>query len=375
LRARGLETLLLSGDREEAVARVAAALSIARWRSELMPEGKVQALQQWTQRRGPIAMVGDGLNDGPVLAAASVGIAVGGATDLARESADVALPVGALKNLPWLLELAARVRRSILKNLAWALGYNVIALSLAVAGMLQPVIAAGLMAGSSLLVVMRSLRANRESSSLFVFRTREMKRYPLVAVVFCVLGLEMITPAHADHGRSQQVNRAFEAWPVGDYTLTDHYGKTFTTRRVQGRWTFLLLGDTHCAERCKAPLSALAGMYERIGGTRAITTTQVLFISFDPQGDTPALLQKYLAPFDSRFIGATAPWQTLERLADDLGMSARLPASPEMVSAGNKSYHGSLLLMGPDGTVRSEFLPPFDILLLTAEYLKTRARR
>ena len=360
LRARGLETLLLSGDREEAVARVAAALNIAKWRSELMPEGKVQALQQWTQRRGAIAMVGDGLNDGPVLAAASVGIAVGGATDLARESADVTLPLGALKSLPWLLGLAARVRRSILKNLAWALGYNAIALSLAVAGMLQPVIAAGLMAGSSLLVVMRSLRANR---------------YPLVAVVFCVLGLEMITPVHADHARLQQVNRAFEAWPVGDYALTDQYGKTFTTRRVQGRWTFILLGDTHCAERCKAPLSALAGMYQRIGGTKAITTTQVLFVSFDPQGDTPALLQKYLAPFDSRFIGATAPWQTLKRLADDLSMSARLPESPEMVSAGSKSYHGSLLLMGPDGTVRGEFLPPFDVLLLTAEYLKTRARK
>jgi len=114
-------------------------------------------------------------------------------------------------------------------------------------------------------------------------------------------------------------------------------------------------------------------MYQRIGGTKAITTTQVLFVSFDPQGDTPALLQKYLAPFDSRFIGATAPWQTLKRLADDLNMSARLPESP--VSAGNNSYHGSLLLMGPDGTVRGEFLPPFDVLLLTAEYLKTRARK
>src|SRR5207247_10505687 len=127
--------------------RGAAAVNIAQWRSEVRPEGEVEALQQWTQRRGGIAMVGDGLNDGPVLAAASVGIAVGGATDLARESADVTLPVGALKSLPWLLELAARVRRSILKNLAWALGYNAIALSLAVAGRLHAVLAAGRMAG------------------------------------------------------------------------------------------------------------------------------------------------------------------------------------------------------------------------------------
>jgi Cu2+-exporting ATPase len=165
LRARGLDTLLLSGDRERVVARVADTLNIAHWQSELVPEAKVEALQEWTRRRGPIAMVGDGLNDGPVLSVASVGIAVGGATDLARESADISLPAGALKSLPWLLELAARVRRSILANLAWALAYNTIALSLAVAGMLQPVIAAGLMAGSSLLVVVRSLRAHHGSNA------------------------------------------------------------------------------------------------------------------------------------------------------------------------------------------------------------------
>jgi Cu2+-exporting ATPase len=165
LRARGFNTLLLSGDREKAVAQAAHALNIAAWRSELLPDGKVQALQEWTEQLGPVAMVGDGLNDGPVLSAASVGIAVGGATDLARESADATLPEGALTSLPWLMELAARVHRSVLTNLAWALGYNAIALSLAVAGLLQPVIAAGLMAGSSLLVVVRSLRANRVSGA------------------------------------------------------------------------------------------------------------------------------------------------------------------------------------------------------------------
>lgn len=165
LRERGLVTLLLSGDREDVVAQTAGMLGMVSWRSELMPEDKVRALRQWGKERGPIAMVGDGLNDGPVLAAAAVGIAAGGATDLARASADVTLPEGALASLPWLLELATRVRKSIRANLVWALGYNVIALALAAAGFLQPVIAAGLMAGSSLLVVFRSLRANREASA------------------------------------------------------------------------------------------------------------------------------------------------------------------------------------------------------------------
>jgi Cu2+-exporting ATPase len=159
LRRRDMPVLLLSGDREAVVARTATRLGIPVWHSELMPEAKIGALQEAAKRHGPTAMVGDGLNDGPVLAAASVGIAVGGATDLARESADVVLPERALENLPWLLDLAAHVRKSIRANLAWALGYNVIALALAASGVLQPVIAAALMAGSSLLVVARSLSA------------------------------------------------------------------------------------------------------------------------------------------------------------------------------------------------------------------------
>jgi Cu2+-exporting ATPase len=166
LHERGVETLLLSGDTKGPVAKIADALGISSWQAELTPEGKVQALRLWAKQRGPIAMVGDGLNDGPVLASASVGIAVGAATDLAKESADITLPTGGLGSLPWLMQLANRVRKSILANLAWALGYNAVALMLAVTGLLQPVIAAGLMFGSSVLVVMRSLRAGRESASI-----------------------------------------------------------------------------------------------------------------------------------------------------------------------------------------------------------------
>jgi Cu2+-exporting ATPase len=161
LRERGLTLMLLSGDSEPVVASTARTLGIPAWRSALLPEGKVAALAELTQRCGPVAMVGDGLNDGPVLAAASVGIAVGAAADLARESADIVLPERALESLPWVLGLAARARKSVLANIAWALGYNSIALTLAVAGVLQPVIAAALMAGSSLLVVTRSLRSHR----------------------------------------------------------------------------------------------------------------------------------------------------------------------------------------------------------------------
>jgi Cu2+-exporting ATPase len=161
LRRLGLQTVLLTGDRAAAAARIAAGLGLDGCEADLSPEGKRAALRRWRERRGGVAMVGDGLNDGPVLAAADVGIAVGSATDLARETAGIVLPEGGLLLLPWVIGLSWAVRRTILTNLLWAFGYNSIGLALAVSGHLQPVMAAVLMAGSSLLVVLNSLRLER----------------------------------------------------------------------------------------------------------------------------------------------------------------------------------------------------------------------
>ena len=174
LHRRGLDTLLLSGDGSGAVERLAVRLGIMRWQARLLPEDKVKLLREWSATHGPVAMVGDGLNDGPVLASAAVGIAVGGATDLARESADVVLPRGGLASLTWLLREADRVRRSVRANLLWAFGYNAVALALAAGGLLRPALAAALMAGSSLLVVARSWRAQRRAND--TGRTEEGQR-------------------------------------------------------------------------------------------------------------------------------------------------------------------------------------------------------
>jgi protein SCO1 len=201
-----------------------------------------------------------------------------------------------------------------------------------------------------------------------------MKRYLLVAVACCFLGLEPIAPVDAGHAKTQRITRVSEAWPVSDFALIDQHGKAFTDKQVHGRWTFILLGDTRCAEPCKTALTALTGMYQRIATANAIKTTQVLFVSLDPERDSPALLQKFMEPFDKRFVGVTGSRQTLKRLVDDLSMSVRVAAAPGAGDVSKNSYSGSLLLMGPDGMVRSELLPPFDVLLLTAEYLKTRAR-
>jgi Cu2+-exporting ATPase len=129
--------------------------------AELSPEAKQAALDEYRQRHEVVAMVGDGLNDGPVLADADVGIAVGSATDLARETAALVLPKDGLCMLPWVIVVSRAVRLTIVTNLAWAFGYNLIALTLAALGTLQPVLAAAVMASSSLLLVVNSLRLSR----------------------------------------------------------------------------------------------------------------------------------------------------------------------------------------------------------------------
>jgi len=161
LRARGLRLAVLTGDLAPAAHRVSAALGIEDVCAGLTPEDKQAALDRRRWSREPVAMVGDGLNDGPVLVEADVGIAVGTATDLARETASVVLPVGGLRLLPWIIDVARAVRGTVRANLLWAFGYNLVALSLAALGMLQPIIAAAVMAGSSVLVVLNSLRLER----------------------------------------------------------------------------------------------------------------------------------------------------------------------------------------------------------------------
>ncbi|WUI64870.1 heavy metal translocating P-type ATPase [Actinomycetospora sp. NBC_00405] len=158
LRAAGLHLVLLTGDHERAARTAATAVGIDDVVAGVLPEGKLAVLAERRAAGAVVAMVGDGINDGPALAAADLGLAVGTGTDVALEAADVILVRDDLTAVPEALALARATHRTIRVNLAWAFGYNVAAIPLAVAGLLNPLLAGLAMALSSLLVVSSSLR-------------------------------------------------------------------------------------------------------------------------------------------------------------------------------------------------------------------------
>jgi Cu2+-exporting ATPase len=161
LAAAGVKLSIFSGDLPAAAVRVGSALGIADARGGLSPEDKHAALRALQEAGETVAMVGDGVNDAPVLAQAQVSIAMGGGADLARANADVVLLGNDLQALPEGLALARRTVRIVRQNLVWAFAYNFLAIPLAMAGWVTPWMAGIGMSASSLLVVLNALRLQR----------------------------------------------------------------------------------------------------------------------------------------------------------------------------------------------------------------------
>ncbi|MDD2048151.1 heavy metal translocating P-type ATPase [Pseudomonas putida] len=163
-RARGWQTLLLSGDSSPMVQSVAAELQIDQAIGGLRPDDKLEKLKALQQQGRKVLMLGDGVNDVPVLAAADISIAMGSATDLAKTSADAVLLSNRLDALVQAFSLARRTRRIIIENLLWAALYNGLMLPFAALGWITPVWAAIGMSVSSLIVVLNALRLTRISA-------------------------------------------------------------------------------------------------------------------------------------------------------------------------------------------------------------------
>lgn len=157
LKSRQVTTILLSGDREANCAELAATLGIDQYHAEQSPAQKLATIKQLSAQ-APTAMIGDGINDAPALAAATVGISLSEASQLAVQTADVVLMDNGLKNLPLALGLGRHTLLTIRQNLGWAFAYNIIAIPVAAFGLLTPVFGALVMGLSDVLLAFNSLR-------------------------------------------------------------------------------------------------------------------------------------------------------------------------------------------------------------------------
>ncbi|MEN3584403.1 heavy metal translocating P-type ATPase [Streptomyces sp. ZYX-F-203] len=172
LRRLGIRPILATGDHEAPARAVADALGIDEVRARCSPEDKATLVRELRRDGARVAVVGDGVNDAAALAAADLGIAMGGGTDVAIGAADLTLSRGDIEALVDAVRLSRRALSTIRANLAWAFGYNVVTLPLAMVGLLDPMVAAAAMSASSVLVVANSLRLRSWQPSVARGRAR-----------------------------------------------------------------------------------------------------------------------------------------------------------------------------------------------------------
>jgi Cu+-exporting ATPase len=161
LRRLGVRSLMLTGDNQAAAQHLAREIGLDDVRAELLPQDKVQAVADLRAKGEVVAMVGDGINDAPALAAADLGLAMATGTDVAIETAGIALMRGDPLLAPAAIDLARATKRKIVQNLVWAFLFNVLGIPLAALGGLTPIIAGAAMALSSVTVVTNALSLNR----------------------------------------------------------------------------------------------------------------------------------------------------------------------------------------------------------------------
>jgi P-type Cu+ transporter len=178
LQAAGIQVVMLTGDHADAATKVATELGILDYQASLLPQEKVEALGQWRQSGRVQAMVGDGINDAPALAASDVGIAMATGSEVAMQAASITLMRGDPLLVSEAIDLSRRTYAKIRQNLFWAFIYNLVGIPLAAAGLLNPIIAGAAMAFSSVSVVSNALLLRRWKMAPLPESTKSSQELP-----------------------------------------------------------------------------------------------------------------------------------------------------------------------------------------------------
>jgi poly-gamma-glutamate capsule biosynthesis protein CapA/YwtB (metallophosphatase superfamily) len=238
LKALGITPIMLTGDNRETATQVGAEAGVSRIVAEVLPAEKQQVVKELQQEFGSVAMVGDGINDAPALKAANVGIAIGTGTDVAIESSDVTLVRGSLTGVVVAVRLSRATFAKIRQNLFWAFFYNVVAIPVAMLGLLHPIMAEVVMALSSINVVTNSLRLRRTRLQASMANTARNRRRVAVALLAaaCLLHAAPRSKKPVDttvpHPAEPEPRPAVISW-VGDICLAGSVASLAMTKGTE----------------------------------------------------------------------------------------------------------------------------------------------
>jgi len=153
--------------------------------------------------------------------------------------------------------------------------------------------------------------------------------------------------------------------PIGEFELVDQHGRALTRRNLEGQWNLLFAGFTHCPDVCPTTLATLAALKSRLHERNG--ELQVVFLSVDPERDTPAQLAQYVGHFDSGMIGATGSKEQIDHLCADLGLA--YVRNPGAAGAYTVDHSAALVLIDPQARIAAYFQPPYDLDSLAADFM------
>ena len=197
-----------------------------------------------------------------------------------------------------------------------------------------------------------------------------------VAVVSVVAGLWL---SHWWQQREQAVPTELEATVLPEgraltpFALVDHNSQAFGLERLQGKWSFLFFGYVHCPDVCPLALSVLAGAYKQLANTpEMLENVEFVFVSVDPDRDTPEQLREYVGYFNPEFVGVTGPADEIDKLTGQLGILYGFEDKEPGVENYLVNHSAQFILIDPQGRFRAVFSPPHDATAISTSFIKIR---